>query len=80
MSKTVTISLDEETDMHLRRYAENRYGRRKGAIKMVIKEAMDSLLAKNEQQKIREEAIKLMTKGVRTRKSWKFNRDELYER
>ena len=80
MSKTITISVDRETDEQLRRYAKNKYGKRKGALKEVIKEAMGSLIAKDEQERIKEEAIGLLEKGIKTRNSWKFNRDELHER
>ncbi len=80
MSKTITISVDKETDVRLRRYAKNRYGKKKGSIKRVIKEAVDTLITKDEQEKIREEAIKLLEKGITTKNGWKFNRDELHER
>ena len=50
MSRTITISLDEETDQKLRRYAENKYGKKKGAIKKVLEEAMDSLIKKDKRE------------------------------
>jgi len=80
MPRTITISVDEKTDEQLRRYANNKYGKRKGAIKMVFKEAVDSLIKRDEQERIKEEALKLLEKGIKTRNSWKFNRAELYER
>lgn len=80
MSKTITISVDEETDKKLRHYAITKYGNRKGVIKKVIKEAMESLIKEDEQERIQKEAIKLLEKGIKTRNSWKFNRAELYER
>lgn len=80
MSKTITISVDKETDVRLRRYAKNRYGKKKGALKRVIKEAVDSLISKDEQEKIRERSIKLLEKGISIKNGWKFDRDELHER
>lgn len=79
-TRTITISVDEETDKKLRHYAINKYGKKKGVIKKVIKEAMDSLIKEDEQARIQKEAIKLLEKGIKTRNSWKFNRAELYER
>ena len=80
MSRTITIRLDEETDQKLRRYAENKYGKKKGAIKKVLEEAMDSLIKKDKQERIKEEAMRLLERGIKTKNSWKFNRAELHER
>ncbi len=80
MSKTITISVDEDTDKKIRRYAMEVYGNKKGALQKAYKDAVDMLTAAEEQEEIRSAALKRLEKGVKSNKKWKFNRDELYER
>jgi predicted transcriptional regulator len=80
MSKTITISVDEDTDKKIRRYAMEVYGNKKGALQKAYKDAVDMLTAAEEQEEIRSAALKRLEKGVKSNKKWKFSRDELYER
>lgn len=80
MAKTVTISLDEKTDEAMRRYAEAKYGKGKGHLKLAYKEAIEALLHSEEQERIRERALEHLEKGIAFKRRWKFNREEAHER
>lgn len=80
MSRTITITVDEETDKKIREYASGKYGKRKGSLKRAYKDAINLLVSRSAQRKIAEEAIRLLESGVSTKNSWKFNRAELHER
>jgi len=80
MSRTITVSLDEETDRALRSYANAKYGKKKGYLGKAYKEAIEMMIKKEEQERISEEAIAFLDKGIKIRKHWKFNRDEAHER
>ena len=80
MSKTITISVDEKTDKALRNYASAKYGKRKGYLRKAYKEAIDMMLHKEEQEKIRDEAVALLNKGIKVKRHWIFNRDDAHER
>lgn len=64
MSKTITISVDEDTDKKIRRYAMEVYGNKKGALQKAYKDAVDMLTAAEEQEEIRSAALKRLEKGV----------------
>ncbi len=82
MAKTITISVDIETDRQLRQYAHVKYGKRKGALKKAYKDAIELLLHNKEQEKINARARERLQKGFKLGKlgNWKFNRDGLHER
>ncbi len=78
MTKTITISVDEDTEKSFREAASRRYGRRKGYLGKAITEAM-----KEWSEKSKESAdvkfLELLEKGIKMKK-WKFNREELHDR
>ncbi len=80
MAKTITISVDEESDRRFRKYAETKYGRKKGALSRAYKDMIAQISHEDEQERIRKEAIAFLNKGIKFKRRWKFNRDELHER
>ncbi len=78
MTRTITVSVDEEVEKSFREAAGRRYGKRKGYLGKAITEAM-----KEWSEKSRESAevkfLDLLEKGARMKK-WKFNREELHDR
>ncbi len=80
MSKTITISVDEESERLFRKYAESKYGKRKGALSKAYKDMIAVMSHDEEQERIRKEAIARLRKGFKFKKHWKFNRDEAHER
>lgn len=78
MTRTITVSVDEEVEKSFREAAGRRYGKRKGYLGKAITEAM-----KEWSEKSRESAevkfLDLLEKGAGMKK-WKFNREELHDR
>jgi hypothetical protein len=79
-----TISLDNETEKKLRKLAREKYGDKKGAMSMVIKNSLE-LVGENKEEAIKrtssERLLYYMEKGIARGKE-KFNlkqfREEIY--
>ncbi len=75
----ITISMNDEVEQKLRVKVKEMYGVRKGALKQVVEEAIESWLAGKKQGEVADRQIALMKKGFHMGK-WKFDREELYDR
>ncbi len=80
MSKTITVSLDEETEREFREKAGIRYGRRKGYLGEAISDAMKVWMKKAEGDDADMRALRLLKKGFYLGKILYKSRDELHER
>ena len=78
-TRTITISVNEESDRRFRRFALRKYGKRKGVLGKALSLAMDKLVEEDEAADLTAKSLALMEKGIFMKK-WKFNREELYER
>ena len=78
-TRTITISVNEESDRRFRRFALHKYGKRKGVLGKALSLAMDRLVEEDEATDLTAKSLALMEKGIAMKK-WKFNREELYER
>ncbi len=77
-TRTLTISVDEESERKFRKLALSKYGKRKGTLGKALTAAMDKWIEQVEGADLTAETIDLMKKGV-AKKKWKFNREEIYE-
>lgn len=78
MAKTITVSVDAETDAKFRMEASRRFGKKKGYLGKAFAEAMEEWARKRDKD-LEREALKLMKEGIKMKK-WAFNRDEAHER
>ncbi|MCL4325259.1 MAG: hypothetical protein M1481_00250 [Candidatus Thermoplasmatota archaeon] len=78
MSKTITISIDEEINQEFRATAEKLYGRKKGYIRKALTEAIKQWLQEKNTEVV-VSSIGILKEGIKM-KSWKFSRDDLHER
>lgn len=78
MSKTMTVSVEEEVEGEFRKQAGLRYGKRKGYLGQALTEAMAEWARKQDADAV-SRGLVLLKEGIKGRK-WKFNRDELHER
>ncbi len=76
----LTISMKDEDEEKLRKLAERKYGKMKGAIARTIVEAVENRLSQDEEEKLRKHALEILEKGIHMgKKLWK-TRDDLYDR
>lgn len=76
---TITISVDDATEMEFREVVKEEIGEVKGSLGSAITEAMNLWIKDKQQTEIAERQLQLMEKGFRFGK-YKFNREESHER
>ena len=76
---TITINIDNETEMKFREVASKEKGVGKGKLGLAVKEAFDLWIKNKERDEISQRQISLMNEGFRLGK-YSFNREELHER
>ncbi len=79
MTKTITVNVDEEVARKFRRLAGTVYGRRKGYLGKAVNNALKVWITEKESSDAAAEALELLEKGIKVKKVWGFNREELYE-
>ena len=77
----VLISLDEDYEALLRRFARERHGARKGAISATVEEALSALSFKEDKEKARKLMFEEMDRGVHLGLKGKIynKRDDIYD-
>ena len=77
---TMTITVGDETEKKFREFVRSKYGTGKGKLGKAIDEALNKLISEDEERKLREEAIRMMEKGLyKVGKNYTFRREEAYE-
>lgn len=76
---TITISVDDDTEMEFRDVVKEEIGETKGSLGSAITEAMNLWIKNKQQTEIAQRQLQLMESGFHLGK-YKFNRDELHER
>ena len=76
---TITISVDDATEMEFREVVKEEIGETKGSLGSAISEAMNLWIKQKQQIEIAERQLALIEKGFHLGK-YKFNREELHER
>lgn len=78
---TITTTVDDAVETKFRKAVKNRLGVGKGKIGKAVTEAMDKWAESDEQQKVREEALKQLETGYHMGGKILYkHRSELYER
>ena len=78
---TITVNIKDEVNEEFRKTVEERLGRGKGVLGKAIEDAMQKWASNEDQDRIREEALALMKKGLyKLPKGYKFRREEAYDR
>ena len=77
---TITINIDDDTENSFRDYVYREYGKSKGVLGKATTNAIKSWLENQKQEKIAEEALKLMKKGFNMGGMKIKSREEIYER
>jgi hypothetical protein len=78
-TRTLTVSVNEESERRFRKLALSKYGKKKGTLGKALTAAMDKWVEQVEGADLTAKTLELMKKGVKTKKKWKFNREEIYE-
>lgn len=77
---TITINVSDEMEKKFREVVKSKYGTGKGKLGKAIDEALNKWISEDEEQKLRDEAIKMMEKGLyKVGKNYTFKREEAYE-
>ena len=77
---TVTISISDEIEERFRAAVRGKYGQGKGKLGKAAEEALAKWAEADEQQKLRQEALALLKKGLyKVGKNYTFKREEAYE-
>ncbi|MBI4162781.1 MAG: hypothetical protein HY513_03790 [Candidatus Aenigmarchaeota archaeon] len=76
-TKTITVSVDKETEEKFRKLASATYGNQKGYLGKALTDAMKEWEKKKEESDAVAKMLKLMEKGIKMKK-WEFNRNEIY--
>ncbi len=77
---TVTISISDETEQKFRQTVKQKLGEGKGKLGKAVEEALRKWFEEDEQQKLRQEALALLKKGLyKVGKNYTFKREEAYE-
>lgn len=76
---TITISVDDATEMEFREVVKEEIGETKGSLGSAISEAMNLWIKQKQQIEIAQRQLALIEKGFHLGK-YKFNREELHER
>ena len=77
---TITVNIKDEVNEEFRKTVEEKLGRGKGVLGKAIEDAMQKWASNKEQERIREEALELMKKGLyKLPKGYKFRREEAYD-
>ena len=76
----MTINVSDEMEKKFREFVKSKYGTGKGKLGKAIDEALNKLISDDEEQKLREDAIRMMEKGLyKVGKNYTFRREEAYE-
>ncbi len=77
---TITISVSDETEQRFRQAVKVKLGEGKGKLGKAINEALNKWVAEDEEKKLRQEALKMLEKGLyKVGKNYTFRREEAYE-
>lgn len=76
----MTINVSDQIEKKFREVVKCKYGTGKGKLGKAIDEALNKWVSEDEEQKLREEAIRMMEKGLyKVGKNYTFRREEAYE-
>ncbi len=77
---TITVNISDETEKRFRAFVKAKSGEGKGKLGKAVEDALNKLVSEDEEQKLRQEAIKMMEKGLyKVGKNYTFKREEAYE-
>jgi len=77
---TITVNVKDEVEKEFREVASIVHGGKKGYLGMALTEAMKRWIEEKRQEKISEEALKLLERGFDFGKRLYKDRSDLYER
>lgn len=76
---TITINIDDGTEMQFRELVKQEIGKEKGSLGFAIQEALRLWIENKKETEIAQRQLKFLHEGHHLGK-YKFNRDELHER
>ena len=77
---TITINISDEVEKKFRAFVKAKFGEGKGKLGRAVEETLRKRVSEDEEQKLRQEAIKMMEKGLyKVGKNYTFRREEAYE-
>ncbi len=77
---TITVNVKNDVEKEFRKVVGAVHGTKKGSLGEAITDAMQKWILEKKQEKIAEEALKLLEQGFKFGKRMYKNRSELYER
>lgn len=78
---TITVNVKDNINKEFREAVEKKLGHGKGILGKAMEDAMQKWASNEDQDRIREEALALMKKGLyKLPKGYKFRREEAYDR
>jgi hypothetical protein len=77
---TITLNVTNEINNEFRNIVKTKFGEGKGRIGRAIEEAMQIWIFKQKQKELSTKGLSLLKAGIWSKKNYKFNREEAYDR
>lgn len=80
MMATITLNVNNEINDEFRAVVRSKYGEGKGTLGKAIEEAIKKWISEQKQKELSNEGLTMLKEGIWSKKGFKFNRDEIYDR
>ena len=77
---TITLNVNDEINNEFRQIVKSKLGDGKGKLGKAIEDAMKKWISEQKQKELSNQGLMLLKEGIWSKKGFKFNRDEIYER
>jgi len=77
---TITLNVKNEINEEFRKLVESKFGQGKGKLGKAIEEAIKIWIFEQKQKELSNKGLMLLKEGIWSKKGYKFNRDEIYDR
>lgn len=77
---TITLNVNNEINNEFRNVVKSKFGEGKGILGKAIEEAIKKWIFEEKQKEITDRQMKLIKEGVWSKKNYRFNREEIYEK
>jgi len=77
---TITLNVKNEINNEFRNIVKLKFGEGKGTLGKAIEEAIKKWIFEQKQKELSNEGLMMLKEGIWSKKGYKFNRDEIYDR
>ena len=77
---TITLNVTDEVNNEFRSVVKTNFGEGKGKLGKAIEEAIKIWIFQQKQKELSTKGLSLLKEGIWSKKNYKFNREEAYDR